>query len=60
MNIEILTIGDELLTGHTIDSNASYIAEKLLQIGHRVKYMSSTGDSLEQMEEAFRLALNCA
>ncbi len=60
MNIEILTIGDELLTGHTVDSNASYIAEKLLQIGHQVKYMSSTGDSLEQMEEAFRLALNRA
>ncbi len=60
MNIEILTIGDELLTGHTVDSNASYIAEKLLQIGHVVKYMSSTGDSVEQMEEAFRLALNRA
>lgn len=58
MDIEILTIGDELLTGHTIDSNASYIAERLLQVGLRVKYMSSTGDSLEQMEEAFRLALN--
>ncbi len=60
MDIEILTIGDELLTGHTVDSNASYMARKLLQIGLRVKYMSSTGDSLEQMEEAFRLALNRA
>ncbi|HDL00675.1 MAG TPA: competence/damage-inducible protein A [candidate division Zixibacteria bacterium] len=60
MDIEILTIGDELLTGHTIDSNASYMAERLLQIGLKVKYMSSTGDSLKQMEEAFRLALNRA
>ena len=60
MNIEILTIGDELLTGHTVDTNASYIAEKLLQIGLPVQFMSTTGDSLEQMEEAFRLGLNRA
>ena len=58
MNIEIITIGDELMTGHTVDSNSAYIAEKLLQIGLQINYISTTGDSLEQMEEAFRLALN--
>ncbi len=60
MDIEILTIGDELLTGDIIDSNAAYMAERLLQIGLRVRYMSSTGDSVDQMEEAFRLGLNRA
>jgi nicotinamide-nucleotide amidase len=60
MNIEIITIGDEILTGHTVDSNAAFIAEQLLDIGYQVKYISSTGDSLEDMEDAFRLALSRA
>lgn len=60
MNIEIITIGDEILTGHTVDSNAAFIAEQLLNIGYKVKYISSTSDSLEDMEEAFRLALSRA
>jgi nicotinamide-nucleotide amidase len=60
MDIEIITIGDEILTGHTVDSNAAFMAERLLDIGYQVKYISSTGDSLDDMEEAFRLALSRA
>jgi len=60
MKIEIITIGDEILTGHTIDSNSAFIAEQLTSIGFNVTYISSTGDSLEQMEESFRLALKRA
>lgn len=60
MNIEIITIGDEILTGHTVDSNSAFMAEQLLNIGYQVKYISSTTDSLEDMEDAFRLALSRA
>ena len=60
MDIEILTIGDEILTGHTVDSNSAYIAARLLDIGLTVKYISSTGDAVDQMEEAFRTALSRA
>ncbi|NOY87857.1 MAG: competence/damage-inducible protein A [FCB group bacterium] len=60
MDVEIITIGDELLTGHTINSNSAFIAQRLTDIGLNVRYISTTGDSLEQMEEAFRLALKRA
>ena len=60
MEVEIITIGDEILTGHTIDSNSAFIAQHLTGIGLSIKYISSCGDSVEQMEEAFRLALKRA
>ncbi len=60
MEVEILTIGDEILTGHTIDSNSAFIAQLLTGIGLSVNFISSCGDSVEQMEEAFRLALKRA
>ena len=57
MDAEIITIGDELITGHTVDTDGAMIAAKLTEIGMEVKYRSSVGDSVESMEEAFRLAL---
>jgi nicotinamide-nucleotide amidase len=60
MDVEIITIGDEILTGHTVDTNGAEIAQELLAIGLNVKYRSSAGDSLESLEEAFRLALKRA
>ncbi len=60
MDVELISIGDELLTGHTVNTNAAFIAEKLTDIGLDVKYISVTGDSLELMEEAFHLALKRA
>lgn len=60
MNAEIITIGDEIVTGHTVDTNSAFIAQQLAGIGLDVKYLSTVGDSLEQMVEAFRLALKRA
>jgi nicotinamide-nucleotide amidase len=60
MDVEIITIGDELMTGHTLDSNAAFIAGRLTDIGLDIKYKSSVGDSLLEMEEAFLLALKRA
>ncbi len=57
MDCEIITIGDEIMTGHTVDSNSAAISELLTSIGINVKYRSSIGDSVEAMEESFHLAL---
>jgi nicotinamide-nucleotide amidase len=57
MDIEIITIGDEIITGHTVDTNSAYIARQLTAIGFDVKYLSAVGDSVEQMVDAFRLAI---
>ena len=58
MDIEILTIGDEILTGHTIDTNSAFIAEKLIDAGMNVRHKSSVGDNIEDIELAFRQALS--
>ncbi len=60
MDIEIITIGDEIITGHTVNTNAAHIAQQLTGSGFNVKYISAVGDSLEMMQEAFRLALKRA
>lgn len=33
MDVEILSIGDELITGHTVNSNASFLASALVEAG---------------------------
>lgn len=58
MNVEILTIGDELLTGHTVDTNAAFIGEKLVEAGLNVRYKTSVGDSIDDIELALRQALS--
>lgn len=60
MDTEIITIGDELITGHTVDTNAAMIARQVTDLGFNVRFKTSVGDSLDSMEEAFRLALKRA
>lgn len=58
--VEIITIGDELVAGYTLDRNAAYIARRLQEVGLPVRYMTSVSDSLEDMQEVFGLALRRA
>ena len=60
MDIEIITIGDEIITGHTIDTNSAFIAQQLTSIGFDVKYLSAVGDSIEEIVDAFRMSLKRA
>lgn len=60
MDVEIITIGDEVVTGHTVDTNSSFIGRCLTEIGLNVKYKTSVGDALDVMEEALRIALKRA
>ena len=57
MDIEIVTIGDELLLGFTIDTNAAHLARELAAIGVRIARRSTVGDSAEEIAEGVRLAL---
>lgn len=56
LTVEIITIGDEILTGHTVDTNAAWLAAELTASGLSVVFQSSVGDDLEAMETAFRQA----
>ncbi len=54
MLAEILTIGDELLTGNTVDSNSAFIAQKLTERGYWVRRKTTVGDDVEEIKAAIR------
>jgi nicotinamide-nucleotide amidase len=49
MDIEIVAIGDEVLYGYTINSNASYIARALLEAGFVTTLHTVCGDDAERL-----------
>ncbi len=57
MKAEIITIGDELMSGDVINTNFSWLAQRLWNAGFEVTWQSSCADRPEHMSEAFRRAL---
>src|SRR5688500_10517371 len=57
MDIEIVTIGDELLLGFTIDTNAAHLARELAAIGGRISRRTTVGDSAGDIADAVSAAL---
>ena len=55
--IEIVAIGEELLSGATVDSNASLIARELEPLGLRVVRKTTVGDVADVIAAAVRSAL---
>jgi nicotinamide-nucleotide amidase len=49
MKAEIITIGDELLIGQTIDTNSAWIGEELSKAGFDVTRITSIHDSREDI-----------
>ena len=56
MAAEIISIGDELLIGQVINTNASWIAEKLNTIGINVQQISVISDSRKHIMKALEEA----
>lgn len=52
MNAEIITIGDEILIGQTIDTNSAWIAQQLNQIGVCISQSKSISDNRESIIKA--------
>lgn len=57
MNLEIVTIGDELLLGFTIDTNAVHLARELAALGVRIVRRATCGDDAESIRAAVQEAL---
>ena len=53
MIAEVITIGDELLRGEIIDSNKSYLSERLLEIDVHTRFHCSVLDHPGDMTDAF-------
>jgi competence/damage-inducible protein CinA-like protein len=58
MHAEIIATGSELLLGEVVDTNSTYIARRLREIGLNLYYKTVVGDNEQRMEEALRIALN--
>jgi len=56
--VELITIGDELLLGFTVDTNGAFIARKLAEQGIAVKRRTAVGDTMEAIVAAVREALD--
>jgi nicotinamide-nucleotide amidase len=52
----IVSIGNELLNGHTTDTNSSYICGRLLSIGIPVVGVYTVGDDIKQIVRALKRA----
>lgn len=58
--VEIVTIGDELLLGYTIDTNGAWLARELAAIGLSVSRRTAVGDDATEIASAVRGALRRA
>ena len=56
--VELVTIGDELLLGFTVDTNGAFIAQKLAEQGIAVVRRTAVGDSMGAIAAAVREAVD--
>jgi nicotinamide-nucleotide amidase len=57
LNVEIVTIGDELLLGFTIDTNGAFLGRELASIGITVARRTTCGDDIDVIVHTLREAL---
>jgi nicotinamide-nucleotide amidase len=57
MDVELVTIGAELLLGYTIDTNAAHFSREAAAVGIRVVRRATVDDSAEEIAGAVREAL---
>jgi nicotinamide-nucleotide amidase len=53
MRIEIICTGDEVLTGKIVNTNFSYMSQKLEDVGLSVQWETTVGDDRESLLRAF-------
>jgi nicotinamide-nucleotide amidase len=58
MQVELITIGDELLLGYTIDTNAAHLARELAAVGVSITRRATVGDEANDIASAVQEALD--
>lgn len=58
MDVELVSIGDELLLGYTIDTNAAFFAREAAALGIRVVRRATVGDGADEIAAGVREALD--
>jgi len=57
MKVEIISIGSEILRGQITDTNANFIAKKLVESGIDLEHISAVSDNPESLLSTLKLAL---
>ena len=57
-NIELLSIGSELLLGQIVDTNSAWISQRLAEVGANIYYKTTVGDNLRRMVEVLSQAVD--
>ncbi len=60
MNVEIVSIGTEILLGEIVDTNSASLARQLRDIGANIYFMTTVGDNRARIADALRTALGRA
>jgi competence/damage-inducible protein CinA-like protein len=47
--VEIFSQGEEVVTGQTVDSNAAWLSQRLVQMGFRITRHTAVGDKLDDL-----------
>ena len=58
MNAHIITIGDEILIGQTLNTNAAYIGSRLIELSIDIKKTSVVGDNEKHILNEFKECFN--
>lgn len=57
MKVELIFVGSELVSGKTLNTNASYISKKLKELGHTCLTQYTVDDNMEIIKEALSTSL---
>ncbi|MDA7878031.1 molybdopterin-binding protein [bacterium] len=60
LTAEVISIGDEMTSGARLDTNAQWLSRRLGELGVKVTFHSTVGDTLSQNVDIFRIAANRA
>jgi nicotinamide-nucleotide amidase len=60
VQLAIVSQGEELLSGETVDTNSAWLAERCAELGHPVRRMVTAGDSIEDICWALQAAADAA
>ena len=58
INSNIITIGDEILSGHIIDTNAKWLSEKLNNLGITISKRLTIPDKKKDIKETIKLSID--
>src|SRR5699024_9774717 len=58
MNIEIISVGTELLLGDIVNSNSQYLSKQLALLGMNVYRQVTVGDNIDRLVKCFEAAFD--